>query len=150
MLADDAYAFLTRARARTYAAGEGRTTAILAGSVQYEFAEGPWLYRDVYYVGNGIFPGIEVVHHDGVPVWSVSYAGDFSSMSEGQADLMLQPALVEHAATTRTHESVDADYEDFRYTCRGQGDRDAFLGREEITAGGELVYWLQYAGGFIG
>ncbi|WP_371415828.1 DUF5680 domain-containing protein [Oerskovia sp. KBS0722] len=38
----------------------------------------------------------------------------------------------------------------FRYTCRGEGNRDAFLGREEITADGEVVYWLQYAGGFIG
>jgi len=147
---DDAYAQLLSARALTYAAGTGRTTPLLDGSVQYEHADGPWLYRDVYYLGNGIFPGIEVVHHDGRPVWSVSYFGDFSGMSEGQADRMLQPALVEHAETARTHLSVDHAYDGFRYTCAGTGTRESFAGREEITVDGRLVYWLQYAGGFIG
>jgi len=105
----------------------GRTAPLLGGSEQFEHAEGPWLYRDVHYQGNGIFPGIEVVHHDGRPVWSMTHFGDYSSMTEGQADGMLQPALLAPAETARTHQHV-----------------------EEIVVAGQRVYWLRYAGGFIG
>lgn len=128
----------------------GRTAPLLGGSEQFEHAEGPWLYRDVYYQGNGIFPGIEVVHHDGRPVWSMTYFGDYSSMTEGQADGMLQPALLALAETARTHQHVEEDFGAFRYVSAGSGTPAELEGFEEIVVAGQRVYWLRYAGGFIG
>jgi hypothetical protein len=150
MTPDDALAFLVHARTQTYAAQRGRTEPLLDGSAQFEFSDGPWRYRDVYYQGNGLFPGLETVFHDGRPVFSLAYFGDFSRMSEGQADQMLQPALLALARTARTHVHVEEDFGTYRYVSAGQGSPGELRGLEEITVAGERVYWLRYAGGFIG
>jgi hypothetical protein len=73
--------FVLRARTRTYAAHSGQTTALLPGAVQFEYEDGPWSYRDVYYLGNGMFSGLETAFREGRPVFSMSYFGDFSGMS---------------------------------------------------------------------
>jgi hypothetical protein len=69
-------AFLVRAKRATYASagGEMIVAAILPESHQLEYAEGPFLYRDVYY-GQVFFAGQETVFYDGQPVWSMVYAG---------------------------------------------------------------------------
>lgn len=148
--ADDALRFCLRARTRTYAAQQGRTEPLLPGAHQFEHGDGPWQYRDVFYQGNGVFPGLETVFHEGRPVWSMSYFGDYSQMSEEQADSMLQPALLALWDTTRTNVAVTQDFAGYRYTCAGRGTPAELQGREEIHVAGECVYWLVYAGGFIG
>ncbi len=148
--AADALAFCLRARTRTYAAQNGRTEPLLPGAHQFEHADGPWLYRDVYYQGNSVFPGLETVFHEGRPVWSMSYFGDYSAMSEDQADGMLQPALLALWETARTGVAVEHEFPGYRYTCAGRGSAAQLQGREEIAVDGTCVYWLVYAGGFIG
>lgn len=81
--------FLVRARTRTYAGSSGMVASLLPGSIQFEFAEADRLYRDVYFIGNGIFNGMETMYEGEEPIWSLSYFGDFSQMSEDQADAML-------------------------------------------------------------
>ena len=142
--------FLLEARAKTYASATGKSKALLPGSVQYEFEKGDFSYRDVYYIGNGIFPGLEVVFYKGQPVWSMSYFGDFSKMTEEQIDAMLRKALVDLQKTTRMYAEVEKDYGDFTYTCAGSGSIEELEGSEEIYVGKERVYYFYYAGGFIG
>jgi hypothetical protein len=142
--------FVLRARTKTYAAQSGQTSPLLPGAVQFEYEDGPWCYRDVYYLGNGMFSGLEAAFREGRPVFSMSYFGDFSAMSEEQADSLLKPnllALWEHA---RTHEHVMSEAPDHTYVCAGQGSPAQHQGLEEIFVDGARVYWLRYTGGVIG
>ncbi len=142
--------FLLNARTKTYAAGTSKTQPLLPGSVQYEFEDGDLSYRDNYYIGNGIFPGLETVFYKNKPVWSMSYFGDFSLMTEEQADKMLRKALIELWQSVRIYNHVEKDYGDFKYICDGSGSIDSVSGTEEIYVGEDRVYFFYYAGGFIG
>lgn len=142
--------FLLKARTQTYAGATRKSKPLLPESVQYDYAEEEFSYRDIYYLGNGIFSGLETVFHKDKPVWSMSYFGDFSQMTEQQADTMLRKALTEHWQTTRLYTHVEKDYGDFTYECDGSGSIDHAEGSEEICAEGESVYRFYYAGGFIG
>lgn len=142
--------FLLLARTKTYAAATGKTDALLPGSVQYEYSEGDFVYRDIYYLGNGLFPGLEIVFYRDKPVWGMSYFGDFSQMTEEQTDKMLRRALVDHWETARSSKVVEKDYGEFRYVCRGSGTLDELSGVEEIELDGQRVHFLNYAGGYIG
>jgi hypothetical protein len=134
--------FLLQARTKTYAAAVGKSKALLPGSVQYEHEDGDFSYRDVYYIGNGIFPGLETVFHNGKPIWSMSYFGDFSKMTEEQTDTMLRKALMEQWETTRIYNRVEKHYKNFRYICEGSGSIDKLEGTEEIYVGKEKVYFF--------
>ncbi len=54
--------FLRDAKRKTYAAEGGAQSvkALLDGSRQLEFHQGPFLYRDIYF-GTAFFSGIEIV-----------------------------------------------------------------------------------------
>ncbi len=142
--------FLLKARSKTYAAADSKSKSILSGSVQYEYEDGDFLYRDIYYIGNGIFSGLETIYFKDAPVWSMSYFGNFSKMTEEQADEMLRKALIENWDKTRTYNLVEKDYGDFTYSCDGQGSIDELSGTEEIHVGDDTVFFFYYAGGFIG
>lgn len=150
MNTDELISFLLEARANTYAAGGGKVAPLLPGSKQLEYIQADWLYRDIYNIGNGIFPGIETVYLQNKPLWSMSYFGDFSKMTEDEADTMLRKALMDNRNATRTWHKIDKDYGDFRYICEGSGSIEVMSGMEKILKGDELVYYFQYAGGFIG
>jgi len=150
MKKDELEKFLLNARTKTYAAAEGKTEVILPGSDQYEYSEGDFIYRDIYYTGNGIFSGLETVYFKATPVWSMSYFGNFSKMTEKQADGMLRKALMDNWETTRIYKWVEKDYGDFKYMCDGVGTLDELSGTEEIYANDKKVYFFYYAGGFIG
>lgn len=147
---NDLKRFLLKARTKTYAAASDKAKALLPGSVQYEHRDGDLLYRDLYYIGNGIFPGLETVFYKNKPVWSMSYFGNFSKMTEEQADGMLRKALMDLRDTTRIYKHIEKDYGDFQYICDGTGNIDALSGTEEIYVGKDKVYFFYYAGGFIG
>lgn len=142
--------FLLKARTQTYAAAEGKTTPLLPGSVQYEHDNGDYSYRDVYYIGNGIFPGLETVFYKGKPIWSMSYFGNFTKMTEEQTDQMLRKALMDLWDTTRMYNHIEKDYGNFLYICDGQGNIDELSGTEEIYANNERLYFFYYAGGYTG
>jgi len=150
MKKDELERFLLNARTKTYASATGKSKALLPGSVQYEFEDGDFSYIDTYYIGNRIFPGLETVFYKGKPVWSMSYFGDFSKMTEEQTDSMLRKALMETWETTRIYKRVEKDYSDFKYICEGSGSIDELEGSEEIYVGRDRVYFFYYAGGFIG
>jgi hypothetical protein len=142
--------FLLQARTQTYAGDSGTVDATLSGSKQLEFTDGDWFYRDIYYLGNGIFPGLETIYFNGKPIWSMSYFGDFKEMTEEQVDTMLRRALIDNQESTRIYNKVEKDYGEFRYACYGEGDIDEVSGTEEIYIGDKRVYFFYYAGGSIG
>jgi len=142
--------FLLSARTKTYAGAQGKTRSALEGSVQYEHKLGDLLYRDIYYLGNGIFPGLETIYYKDKPVWSMSYFGDFSKMTEDQADAMLRRALIDNQKSARIYKHVEKDYGDFKYICEGEGTIDVLSGTEEIFVENEMIYVFYYAGGFVG
>lgn len=144
--------FLVEARVNTYAGGGGKVKPQLPGSTQLEYKEGDWLYRDIYNLGNKIFVGLETVYLSNKPVWSMSYYGDFKKMTEQEVDAILKGALIEKKETTRLWSRVEWKKGEYRYVCVPDGHEsiDKISGFEEIYKGKNRVYYLYYAGGFIG
>lgn len=142
--------FLLSARTKTYAGATGKSDALLPGAVQYEHIEGNFSYRDTYYLGNGIFAGLETVFLEGKPVWTMSYFGDFSKMTEEQADGMLRTALQDLWKKTRMYTVVEKSYPTFEYSCEGDGSFEKVSGTELIKVNGNVIYNFYYAGGLIG
>ena len=142
--------FLLKARTKTYAGNAGKTQAVLGGSVQFEYVEGDYLYRDIYYIGNRIFSGIEAIYFKGKPIWSMSYFGDFKKMTEKETDKVLRKALIENWKTTRLWSKVEAKYNEFQYICEGRGLIDEMYGTEKVIKNGDTLFFFYYAGGIIG
>lgn len=144
--------FLLKARTKTYAGAGGKVQSVLTGSTQLEYKEEDWLYRDIYYTGNGIFMGIEVVHSQNKPTWAMSYYGNFKEMTEEEIDKVLRKALVENSQTARTWKRVEWREDGYEYICQPdfEGSVEEFAGTEKITKNGKAVYSFFYAGGLIG
>lgn len=144
--------FLLKARTETYAGGKGKAKPALNGSVQLEYREGDWFYRDIYYIGNGIFMGLEVVHFQEKPVWSMSYYGNFKKMTEEEIDKILRRALMDKWQETRLWKKVKWEKDEFKYICEPdfEGSIDEMAGMEKILKSGKQVYTFFYAGGYVG
>lgn len=142
--------FLLTARTKTYAAGTGKVTELLSGSKQMEYRDGDLLYRDIYFMGNNIFPGIETIYFQDKPIWSMSYFGDFKKLTEEESDRVLRGALIDKWETTRLGNVVEWSDAEYKYVCNGTGDIDEMKGEETITKNGIVVYFFYYAGGYIG
>ncbi len=143
--------FLLRVRTKTYAGKGGDVKPAFNGSKQLEYKEDKWFYRDVFYVGNGIFTGLEIVHYQKKPVWTMSYYGNFKGMTEEEIDSVLRKALLEKWETARTWESVKWQEKDYKYVCEPafEGSIEEMAGTEKIMKDGEQVYFFYYAGGII-
>ena len=144
--------FLLKARTKTYAGGGGKVEPAFAGSDQLEYVKGDWLYRDVYYTGNGIFMGLETVYAGGKPILSMSYYGNFKKMTEEEVDGILKQALLARADTARTWQKSEWKKGEYEYICEPDGDGmsiDEFAGLERILKSGKEVYRFFYAGGLI-
>ena len=141
--------FLLRARVKTYAGAGGEVNPRFEGSKQLEFAEEKWFYRDIFYVGNGIFFGMDVVHFDSKPVWGTSYYGNFKGMTEDETDKILRKALVALWDKTRLWETVQWDERGYSYVCKGNGSLEELEGREEISKHNKVIFAFNYRGGMI-
>lgn len=141
--------FLLKARTKTYAGAGGKAESRLDGSVQLEFSEGKWFYRDIFYVGNGIFFGMDVVHFDGKPVWGTSYYGNFKGMTEEETDKILRKALMTLWDKTRLWKTVELVQPGYTYVCNGDGTIDELHGEEQIKKHNKIVFTFHYRGGLI-
>jgi|AntAceMinimDraft_16_1070373.scaffolds.fasta_scaffold11080_6 hypothetical protein len=144
--------FLLKARTQTYAGAQGKVKSILNGSVQMEHKEGDWFYRDIYYIGNGIFTGLEVIHFKDKPIWSMCYYGNFKKMTEKEVDKILRGALMDKWQEARLWKKVEWEKDDFKYICEPdfEGSINEMAGMEKIFKSGDQVYTFFYAGGLIG
>ena len=142
--------FLLSARKNTYAGNAGETKPFLPGSRQFEFTEGEFLYRDIFNIGNNKFAGLETIYHNNKPVWSMSYYGNFESLSEEEVDKVLRKALSEKWDKVRLWNDVEYTIDDYVYSNNGSGDIDEFDGSEKLEKNGKTVYYFYYASGFMG
>lgn len=143
--------FLLKARTKTYAGKGGKVKPVFKGSDQLEYRENNWFYRDVYYTGNGIFMGLEVVHYKNKPVWAMSYYGNFKGMSEKEIDSVLRRALMENWQKTRIWKKVVWKDGNYKYICQPdfRGSIEELAGVEKILKKGKRIYSFFYAGGLI-
>lgn len=144
--------FLLKARTETYAGKGGKVKPVFNGSAQLEYKKGKWFYRDIYYTGNGIFTGLEVVHYQNEPVWTMCYYGNFKGMTEEETDKILREALLKNWQEVRIWKKAEWKKGDYRYICEPdfEGSIEELAGVEKIFKKGKQVYTLYYAGGFIG
>ena len=143
--------FLLKARTQTYAGGKGKVKSLLNGSTQLEYRKGGWLYRDIYYMGRGLFTGLEVIHFQGKPIWSMCYYGNFKKMTEEEIDTILRGALIDKWKEARLWKKVEWEKDEFKYICEPdfEGSLDEMAGIEKIFKSGKQVYSFFYAGGLI-
>ena len=143
--------FLLKARTKTYTGAGGKVQPVFDGSNQLEYREGDWFYRDVYYTGNRIFMGLEVVYYQDKDVWSMSYYGSFKEMTEEELDKILREALMENWQTTRIWKKVKWEKNGYKYICQPdfEGSIDELAGVEKISRQGKEVYTFFYAGGIL-
>jgi len=141
--------FLLKARTKTYAGTGGKVKPTFKDSVQLGYTEGSLLYRDLYYSGNGVFAGLEVVYFQNEAAFTMSYFGNFKGMAEEEIDKILRKALQENWDKTRIWNRVEWQDGKFKYVCDGDGDWDELGGTEEIYKEGKKVYWFYYAGGLL-
>ncbi len=144
--------FLLEARTKTYAGGGGKVKPVLDGSFQSEHKKDNWLYRDIYYMGNSIFMGLETIYFDNRPVWSMSYYGNFKNMTEEEVDKVLRKALLDKWQDARTWKHVEWEEGDYRYICEPdfEGSIEEMAGLEKIFKKEKQIYSFFYAGALIG
>lgn len=147
--------FLVDAKRSTYAGlGDEATLPqpLLPGSMQLEWRDGDWSYRDVYF-GMSRFSGLETVYWQSRAVWSMAYSGGII----GEADVadvrsiyvFLRAALMElstEAPIRGPMKFVDAE---MTYFCKISGDIEAFEGSERILHFERSCYALTCAGGLV-
>lgn len=141
--------FLIKARTKTYAGASGEIKSVFKDSKQLEYTEKDWFYRDIYYVGDGIFAGLETVYYKEKPVFAMSYFGNFKSMKEEEVDKVLRQALMENFDKTRLFYPVLWKFRDYKYECNPDmtGGIDEISGLESITKNGKQIYHFRYTGG---
>lgn len=151
---DEFLAFLLKAKQSTYAAGnEAVVSPLLPGSHQLEFAQGRWLYRDVYF-GGDFFVGQETVYQEERPFWSMGYAGGLldgvdASVDTGPLYDFLREAL-RHVGAERPFRGPHVYQKGvYGFSDIGDGHLGNFWGIETITWREQPVYRLRYHGGFI-
>jgi hypothetical protein len=147
--------FLVAAKRATYAAGGSQSraavTPLLQGAHQMEYVEGDFLYRDIYF-GDDFFSGQEVVYLAAAPVWSMCYAGGWTTaLTESdeagrvggvlQASLRLVPGEYPYRGPLLYRDGL------YTYTNMPEGDVSRFWGMERIALEGSVLYELRYCGG---
>ena len=142
--------FLLNAKRNTYAGGTGKRSPVLDGSVQLEFSDSSFLYRDVYF-GSAYFIGQEIVYYKGTPFWSLSYSGGLAGYSadSGSIYTFLKEALLHPdpqfpVRGPRSHLSRGMAYEN-----HASGDIGRFHGTEQIMVDDRVAYDLHYGGGLV-
>jgi len=151
---DELNQFLVNAKIVTYASGgdEFTITPALDDSHQLEFADGKFLYRDVYYGGRH-FIGMETVFQKAQPIWGMSYYGGvLPGSSESQIAGMppfLKAALREIPLEAPFRGPKTFGKGEYLYKNKIQGDVIKFHGTETISFKGQQIYQLHYGGGII-
>lgn len=139
--------FLLTARTKTYAGNGGSVEPALSGSKQLEYTEGEYLYRDIYYVGEHDFLGIETIYFQNKPVWSMVYHGDWNDITDEEVANFLPSALIANAQTARTNKKVEWTQDSYRYLCEGEGELENFHGLETVFKDGQSVHRVVYHSG---
>lgn len=154
-LPDGFHNFLISAKKSTYAGSDDETSLpnpLLDQSMQLEFREGDWLYRDIYY-GMSFFSGIEVVYLSGKPLWSMTYSGGTPLGTDSQETRRVYKFLRAALSDLPTNFPVrgPASFSNgvYDYKMGFKGDLTGFSGNEMIQTGNTELYSLTFSGGLL-
>ncbi|MGI6612024.1 MAG: DUF5680 domain-containing protein [Candidatus Nanosyncoccaceae bacterium] len=144
--------FLITAKRATYAGQGEKVESLRPSSKDYHFEQGEFAYHDTYF-GSSRFIGEEVVYKNNQPIWAMNYRGQaFDKAMEGAIDVnALRPAMMKVGEgdilpVRGPKEFINGDW---KYTFKVDGEMADFIGTEEISYKGELVYRLYCHGGEI-
>ncbi len=147
--------FLVVAKRQTYAGQDDDATLpnpLLEGSMQLEFSDGNWMYRDIYQ-GLSFFTGMETVYFENEPVWAMSYSGGASSNlrpeEAKQVYVFLRTALMQVSDELPIRGPSKHVMGNASYNMSCEGTLSRFRGIEEILISNVCKYRLSFAGGFV-
>ncbi len=143
---DPLIAFLCKAKKHTYAGHGAETVSSRPASHDLEFTEEPYFYYDTY-IGGERFSGEEAVWKEGVPVWSMNYAGRI--LHESFSGDFLKEALATVCPEYPYRGRLLHTNGDYTYHCSANGSFDWFSGSEEIFAGRSRAYECMFHGGAV-
>ncbi|HEU5438496.1 MAG TPA: DUF5680 domain-containing protein [Ktedonobacterales bacterium] len=156
LLPADCLPFLVEAKRAAYDYQGNATMAVeplLPGAHQFEYAAGPYLYRDIY-VGMARFAGQEMIYFEDRPIWSMSYAGGVVPALAHPDEVARVYAFLRAALCLMTPDRPFRGPALFRegeleYHDECTGELEAFHGHETIRHAGRTVYTLRYGGGAL-
>ena len=143
--------FIFNANINGYAfSGENREKILPNSGKEIEYKDGDFYMKDIYF-GSKSFIGEEIIFYKKIPIWGMNYYGT----------IIAEPIPMEEIygflknALCKTKKSVPfrgPDYfikNNFNYFNKVIGRINKFSGQEKILYKNELVYILNYSGGFI-
>ncbi len=114
---------------------------------------GNWRYVDQY-VGGEPFQGLEIVWFKDVPVWAMTYRGDYKGKQDYKLFLQFLKAALrampQDAPYRGPKEFESADFPSWKYENKWSGRVKEFKGKEKILFNNKKVYETKYQGGLIG
>jgi len=138
--------FLLRAKKATYAGKGAESPSCRPASHDLEYSEGGMMYLDSF-LGGERFAGEEAVWIDGIPYWSMNYAGQVTG--EDFSGDFLKEALL-RVPFERPYRGPEF-YSDGKYTyvCDVNGCFEWFQGYEAIYLDSEKIYDCHFHGSVI-
>jgi len=150
----DFTAFLVEAKRNAQPAADlTAMREVLPGSMQLQFSQGLYTYKNVY-CGFERFSGQEIVHYDGRAIWGMGYTGGLVNhfmwnLQPQWIYAVLRSALSQVSEELPFRGPLQYEYYGFEYINHPLGHLAEFLGEETIKYRSALVYHLWYVGGFI-
>lgn len=138
--------FIIKAKRNTYADKNNQIESSRNGSVDFEYTENDYKYRDSY-VGSKHFSGQEIVWNKDIPIWSMNYIGKV--IDEPFSGDFLKNALKNNTNQMPYRGPEKYEEGDYVYLCNVDGGYDYFEGRELIFYKNKQIYELKFHGGII-
>lgn len=145
-LEDDFICFLVKAKKKTYAAKKGKTEATRLNSHDYIYKEEDLMYHDSF-VGSEKFSGEEVVYKKENPIFSMNYYGRV--INDSFSGDFLKEALLQASCDHPFRGPLFYTKGHYTYVMKYNGDKDFFLGEEEIYYNDSKVYECLFHGGIL-
>ncbi|MGN1147207.1 MAG: DUF5680 domain-containing protein [Lachnospiraceae bacterium] len=138
--------FLILAKKNTYAGKAQEVKASRPASHDFSYEEGDYAYYDTY-LGGERFAGEEAVWHQGLPIWSMNYAGRV--VGENFSGDFLKEALCHVPANMPYRGPAVYSNGDYHYHCKVEGEFAWYQGYEEIFYRDEKIYECYFHGGIL-
>lgn len=139
-------AFLIRAKRNTYAGKGNEVKSSRPASHDFSYEENDYAYYDTY-LGGERFAGEEAVWHDGIPVWSMNYAGRVTG-EHFNGDFLKE--VLCHVPETQPFRGPEIYTKgEYSYHCKVDGVFSWYQGYEEIFYQDSKIYECHFHGGVL-
>lgn len=130
--------------------GLGKGYKLPSGEIKLIFQLGNLKYVNIC-CGKNKFSGREIVFYDGKPIWSLIYYGGIVSKELNLSKLysFLKLSISQSFDERYFLKQSSFANKQFSYKDHNNGDIENFEGKEVVSSHGEVVYFVDYAGGLI-